>query len=168
MAENRKPAQNSGAFVGAALLIVIGGAALIANLGGNDYVYMSIPLALGVAFFIAYAVTRQYGFLVPAGILTGVGAGLLGATIANAGDAGPYAAIGGGLGFILIYAIDVAISRTAARWWPVVPGALMVVAGTTTAVNDQLVVRQLQIWAPAVLIALGLFILVAMARRRTQ
>jgi hypothetical protein len=42
------------------------------------------------------------------------------------------------------------------------------VAGTTTAVDDQLVFRQLQIWSPVVLIALGLFILVAMARHRTQ
>lgn len=168
MAENRKPAQNSGAYVGAALLIVIGGAALIGNLGGSDYVYLSIPLALGVAFFIAYAATRQYGFLVPAGILTGVGAGLLAATVANVADTGPYAAIGGGLGFILIYALDVAISRTATRWWPVVPGALMVVAGSTTAVNDQLVIRQLQIAAPVVLIALGVFILVSLARRRPQ
>jgi hypothetical protein len=168
MAENRKPAQSSGVYVGAALLIVIGGAALIANLGGSQYVYQSIPLALGVAFFIAYAATRQYGFLVPAGILTGVGAGVLAATIGNVGDAGPYATIGGGLGFILIYALDALTSRTATRWWPVVPGALMVVIGSTEASNQDLFVRQLAIWSPAILIAIGALILFSRMRQRVH
>lgn len=168
MAENRKPAQNSGAYVGAALLIVIGGAALIANLGGSTLVYETIPLALGVAFFVAYFATRQYGFLVPAGILSGVGAGLLVANLANVSDAGPFATIGGGLGFILIFAMDVLVSRTAARWWPVVPGALMVVVGTTSAADDQLIIRQLQVWSPVLLIAIGVLILVSRMRRGTQ
>ncbi|HZQ49140.1 MAG TPA: hypothetical protein VFB69_02420 [Candidatus Dormibacteraeota bacterium] len=168
MSENRRPAENSGAYVGAALLIVIGGAALIGNLGGSQYVYESVPLALGVAFFIAYAATRQYGFLVPAGILTGVGAGVLAGSIWNAGDGGPYAAIGGGLGFILIYALDVLTSRSATRWWPVVPGALMVVIGSTEASNQDVIVRQLAIWSPALLIAIGVFMLVARMRRRTS
>ena len=47
--------RNSGAYVGATLLIVIGLCALVANLWGSKYVYESIPLAIGVAFLVAYA-----------------------------------------------------------------------------------------------------------------
>lgn len=156
--------RNSGAFIGAMLLILVGAIALFANLVGGAYVYESIPLAIGMAFAVAFILTRQYGFLVPAGILTGVGTGLLASSLLNANGNGAYLVLAIGLGFLAIYAVDVLVNSTAIRWWPLIPGGLMLVVGTGIASESQGPVRQLQVWAPSVLIALGLLILVTRAR----
>jgi hypothetical protein len=163
----QKTRRDRGAYVGAALLILVGIAALIGNLGGGSYVYESIPFGLGLAFLVAYAMTRQYGFLVPGGILTGVGAGVLASSLLNVADGGAYVAIGGGAGFLLIFVVDGLVSKVATRWWPVIPGALMLVVGVQAATDNQELWRQVGLWSPALLILLGLLIIVARARRGT-
>lgn len=156
---------NSGAYVGAAFLIVIGLFALIANLGGPRIGEEAVPLVIGIAFMVAYGMTSRYGFLVPGGILTGVGGGIWLASLLGATDNGPYAVIGGGLGFLLIYALDILRSGRSARWWPVVPGVLMVLVGSGMAAGNQELVRQIGTWSPVLLIALGLWILFARSRQ---
>lgn len=163
-----KQARSSSSYVGAVLLIVIGLGVLVNNLGGQRFGGSFVPLAVGVAFLVAYAVDRKYGYLVPGGILTGVGAGMLTASLLNVSDQGALAAIGGGIGFLLIYAVDLITSGTAARWWPVIPGSLMVVAGASVASNNNDVIRQLGQWSPLLLIALGVWILVARSRTRSH
>jgi len=160
--------RNSGAYVAATLLIVIGLCALVANLWGSKYVYESIPLAIGVAFLVAYGLTRQYGFLVPGGILSGVGAGLLASSLINASDGGPYVVIGGGIGFLLIFCVDMLVTRNTMRWWPVIPGGLMVLVGAGTAGESQGLIRQFEVWSPILLIALGVLILVARLRQPSR
>lgn len=157
--------RNSGAYVGAAILIVIGVLALIANLGGPQITGDVIPLAIGLAFLVAYAFTRHYGYLVPGGIVTGVGAGLWVASAIGMSDKGPYTLIGGGLGFLLIYALDVARRGVAAHWWPILPGALMVVAGAGVAVQNEAWVQQIANWSPLLLILLGIWLIVARGRQ---
>jgi hypothetical protein len=159
MDTNQRQRRDSGAYVGAAILIVIGVCALAANLGGSKIGENAIPLAIGVAFMVAYALTRRYGFLVPGGILIGVGAGVLAAALTQTGDSGQYPVIGGGLGFLSIYIIDFAVSKHSERWWPVIPGGIMLVTGAATlAGNDQLM-NQLAKWSPVLLIALGVWLL---------
>jgi hypothetical protein len=157
--------RNSGAYVGAALLILIGLFALMANLGGPRIGEEAIPFAIGIAFMVAYAITLRYGYLVPGGILTGVGGGIWIASLLGVSDQGPYAVIGGGLGFLSIYVLDVARSGLAARWWPIVPGALMVLIGAGTAAQNQGWAQQVGTWAPVLLIALGLWIIIARGRQ---
>ncbi|HEY5034544.1 MAG TPA: hypothetical protein VIJ30_05430 [Candidatus Dormibacteraeota bacterium] len=165
MVTNPNQVRRSRSSVGPVLLIVIGIGALLSNLGGDVFGGGFVPFAVGVAFLVAYAATRKYGFLVPGGILTGIGAAILAATQLSATDTGAYAAIGGGIGFLLIYALDVVVSGTAARWWPVIPGGLMVVAGASMAGGNQELIRQLGLWSPVVLIVLGLVSLVARFRQ---
>lgn len=157
--------RRSRSYLGPVLLIVIGIGALVSNFGGDVFAGGFVPFAVGTAFLVAYAATRRYGFLVPGGILTGIGAALMAASQFSATDTGAYAAIGGGLGFLFIYAVDVVVSGTAARWWPVVPGGLMVVAGTGLASGNQELIRQFVLWSPVLLIVLGLLILVARFRQ---
>lgn len=164
MDSTQRDPRNPGAYIGATLLILIGVFALLANLAGGAYVYESIPLAMGVAFAVGYILTRHYGFLVPAGILTGVGAGVLASTSVGGADAGAYVVISIGLGFLAIYAFDVLVTGTAIRWWPLIPGGLMLLIGAGMA-NTAGFVHQLQIWAPALLIALGVLILISRARQ---
>jgi hypothetical protein len=168
MVTQNNKTRDSGAYVGAAILILIGIVALIGNLGGSQHVYEAIPLALGVAFAIAYVMTRQYGFLVPAGILSGVGAGLLLSSLLNLNDAGTLVVVGGGLGFLAIFAVDMLVANTSLRWWPLIPGGVMLVVGASTANDNQEFIRQLQVWSPLLLIGIGAVLLLAQARRRTQ
>lgn len=88
----------------------------------------AVPLFIGAGFMVAYAVTRQYGFLVPGGILTGLGAGIV-ADAATAGlDGAPV--LGLGLGFLLILVVDALVrGRAEGFWWPAIPGGILVVVG---------------------------------------
>lgn len=156
--------RGSGAYVGAAILIVIGTLALVGNLYGSQYTDQAIPLGIGLAFLVAYALTRQYGFLVPGGIVTGIGAGLFAATVAGASDNGPYVVLAGGLGFLAIFALDAVVTRSANRWWPVIPGGAMILSGSAMATQNEGLIRQIGTWSPLLLVLLGLWILIARAR----
>ncbi len=155
---------SSGAYVGAAILIVIGSLALIGNLYGSQYTDQAIPLGIGLAFLVAYALTRKYGFLVPGAILTGIGGGLFTASLAGTADNGPYVVLGGGFGFLLIFAIDAIVAGSANRWWPIIPGGAMILSGSAMATQNEGLLRQFGAWSPLLLVLLGLWILIARAR----
>src|SRR3972149_3746454 len=65
------------------VLIVLGGLFLLEQRvgggggGGGAVGGEAVVALIGIAFLIAYALTRQYGFLVPGGILTGLGIGII-------------------------------------------------------------------------------------------
>ncbi len=165
--DSTQPNRNSGALVGASILIVSGVIALIANLGGSEYVYRSIPLAIGAAFLVAYALTRQYGFLVPGGILSGIGAGTLMAAFNGGPDEGLYVVLALGLGFLLVFAVDMLVTRTMARWWPLIPGGVMLVVGVTAGESAGSL-WYAHIWLPVLLIAFGVLLLIARMREPSR
>lgn len=154
----------SGGYAGAAVLIVIGLIALAANLSGISNIGDAVPLGIGLVFLVAYAMTRHYGFLVPGGILTGIGSGLLAASLIGVSDNGTYVVLGGGLGFLLIYALDVLAARVTRRWWPLVPGTAMVLIAGGMATQNEGLMRQIGNWSPLVLVAIGIWLLVARSR----
>ncbi len=143
----------------AAILIVIGLMALAANLTGSTIGGDAIPFGIGVVFLVAYAMTRRYGFLVPGGIVTGVGAGILLASLLGISDNGVYVVLGGGLGFVLIYVVDFIVTRITARWWPLIPGTLMILVAGGMATNNAGLMRDFATWSPLVLILVGVWIL---------
>lgn len=144
----------------AVILIVVGvvGLAaqafdLTANLGGL------IVLVIGVLFLVAFAFTRTDGYLVPGGIMTGLGAGI----IASQGLAltdeqtGGAVVLGLGLGFVSIWVIG-AIARTDPNhWWPLVPGGILAVVGAVLLIGGQ-AVNLLDYWG-VVIVAIGLLVL---------
>jgi hypothetical protein len=161
----RQTPRASGGYVGAAILIVIGLVALVANLTGMNIGGESVVLVIGLAFIVAYVMTRHYGFMVPGGIMTGLGGGMLAASLAGAIDNGTYVVLGLGLGFMAIYAADLLVTQARARWWPVIPGgALLLVAGGLATQNEGLI-KQIGAWSPLVLVAIGVWWLLA-ARNR--
>ena len=162
---NPNQTRRSRSYVGPVVLIVIGLGALASNFAGERFAEAFVPLAIGAAFLVAYAATRRYGYLVPAGILGGIGSGILAASLVSVTDTGPYAAIGGGIGFLFIYVVDLAVTGAASRWWPVIPGALMVLSGASLASGNQELIRQLGLWSPVLLIVLGLVILLTRVRQ---
>jgi hypothetical protein len=123
----------------------------------------SLLLALGGgALLAAYFYTRRYGFLVPAGILLGLGfgrvAGGYGAPSHLAGSTGL------GLGFLAIYVID-RLYRGRSHWWPLVPGVILMLGGVRLFYGG--VARLLRDWSPLLVVALGIVLIVRSMRRRS-
>jgi hypothetical protein len=117
-----------------------------------------IVLVIGLVFAGAYAATRRYGLLIPAGILTGLGVGVL---LEDFGMTREPVVLGLGLGFLAIYVVDLLTrgSRDRARWWPLIPGAIFVViAAAGGAFGDEGARAVEQGW-PIVLIAIGAWLL---------
>ncbi len=123
-----------------------------------------IVLVIGLVFATAFAATRRYGLLIPAGILTGLGAGIL---LENFGVAGEPVVLGLGLGFLAIYGVDLLTDgrHRPGRWWPLIPGAILtVVAGASGAFGEEGARAIEQGW-PILLIAVGAWLLL---RRRVS
>ena len=139
------------------ILIVIG-----ATLFAIQWLHLDadiIVLVIGLVFAGAYAATRRYGLLIPAGIVTGLGAGIL---LEDFGVTREPVVLGLGLGFLAIYGVDLATSRSPqrARWWPLIPGAILIaVAGVGGAFGDEGGRTIQQAW-PVILIVIGAWLLV--------
>jgi hypothetical protein len=135
------------------LLIALGAFLLLVTqtgVGGE-----AVVLFIGVAFLVAYGVTREYGFLIPAGILTGLGIGI----VAAAQEApGQVVVLGLGLGFISITLVDHLVHGDRdAGWWPLVPGGILTAIGVLTLAAETAVARYV---LPVLLVAAGVALLV--------
>lgn len=140
-----------GVFLGIVQLTGVGGEAVVAVIGG--------------AFLIAYAATRQYGFLVPGGIMTGLGLGIIWETQVEAG--GGAVLIGLGLGFVSIYLIDALVRQSAALWWPIIPGGILAGIGILVETEREGLLDELELLWPVALIVLGGIVLFTQMRDRT-
>jgi hypothetical protein len=113
-----------------------------------------IVLVIGLVFAIAFAGTRRYALLIPAGILSGLGVGIL---LEDFNVQGEPVVLGLGLGFFAIYAADFLTTgaRAPGRWWPLVPGAVLtVIAGAESTFGAEGARLIEQGW-PILLIAAG-------------
>jgi hypothetical protein len=113
-----------------------------------------IVLVIGLVFAASFAMTRHYGLLIPAGILTGLGAGIL---LENAGVIGEPVVLGLGLGFLAIYAGDLITTgaRAPGRWWPLIPGAILTLIAAAESTFGPEGARLIQLGWPVLLIAVG-------------
>jgi hypothetical protein len=117
-----------------------------------------IVLVIGLVFATAFAGTRRYGLLIPAGILTGLGVGIL---LEDLGVQGEPVVLGLGLGFLAIYGADFLTTGAHApgRWWPLIPGAILtVIAGAESTFGAEGARVIQQAW-PILLIAAGAWFL---------
>ncbi len=87
----------------------------------SDYLSLFL-LLLGVFFIVIYLINKKYGFLIPGGILTGIGVGLF-----LEDKYPPYFLISFGLGFILIYILGLLYKKS--PLWPLIPGAIFLGMG---------------------------------------
>ena len=113
-----------------------------------------IVLVIGLVFAIAFAGTRRYGLLIPAGILSGLGLGIV---LEDSGVQGEPVALGLGLGFLAIYGADLLTSGASApgRWWPLIPGAILIVIAGAESTFGPEGARLIEQGWPIVLIAAG-------------
>ena len=145
-----------GGWLPGVILIAVGVtlfAVQLLNLDGDVVV-----LVIGLVFAIAFVATRRYGLLIPAGIMTGLGAGIL---LEDFGVMGEPVVLGLGLGFLAIYASDVLTSgaRAPGRWWPLIPGTILtIIAGAESTFGPDGARVIAQGW-PIILIAAGAWLL---------
>lgn len=118
-----------------------------------------ITLALiGSAFLVAHALTGQSGYLVPGGLMTGLGAGIDWPK-AWGHFQGSTVLMGLGLGLIFIRFA----SRRGEGDWALVPGVVLVLVGMLTGVGD--IMAFLSLWWPAVVAVAGVWVMVSGSRR---
>jgi len=118
-----------------------------------------IVLGVGLALLTAHLVTREYGLLVPGGILSGLGAGLVAsqqAALATTAGTG-LVLLGLGLGFLSIWIIGGLLRVTRHHWWPLIPGGILTTIGASMTAGVQ-GIRVDEFW-PLILVAVGLLVL---------
>jgi hypothetical protein len=119
-----------------------------------------VLLLAGGSFIATYFWTDIYGLLIPGGILSGLGLGILGEWCElSVRDPN---AIGLGIGFASIYVVE-RLYRRRAHWWPLIPGALLIVSGLGARFGD--VGHILWRWSPAVLVLIGVVLVYRAVRK---
>jgi hypothetical protein len=118
-----------------------------------------VVLLIGLGLLGAFAFTRQYGYLIPGGIMTGLGAGIVASDVLTLTDEGTGGVIvlGLGLGFLSIWVIGGLVRVVEHHWWPLIPGGILAVIGAALLVGGQ-AVGLLDYWY-VVVIALGVIVL---------
>ena len=154
----------------AVVLIVVGAVGLAAqvfdltaDMGGW------ITLLIGVFCLMAFAFRRQYVYLVPGGIMTGLGAGIVIAQSLAVADeqTGGVIVLGLGLGFLSIWVIGSITHVERHHWWPIIPGGILAVIGSALLIGGQ-AVSLLDYWGLAI-VGIGLIVLWrAWAETRTR
>ena len=146
-----------------AVLVVVG-VVLLAYRFSDTLAAGSAPLVIGLGFITWWAMSGNFGLLVPGGVLGGIGLGMVFDAAGTSGDGVP---LGLGLGFLAIYVLDAVRRREWSRWWPLVPGVVLVVVGlfSNTSAWDTLGGYG---W-PLILIVVGVVVLVVgLSRRGTR
>lgn len=117
----------------AALLIGLGVLLLVVQWAEVPMLSLLIPLLLGLIFFGFGLFRREVGFLIPGGILIGVGAGLILMTNTLAAEADSVKIgvmlLAFAAGWVLITLASLIIGQAA--WWPLIPGVIIAAVGLT-------------------------------------
>lgn len=139
-------------------LILVGLGAVLLLILTTDIGPEAIVAFIGLSFLIAYGVTRSYGFLVPGGILTGLGTGIV---LSALNWPGNLVVIGLGAGFLLIAIVDLTVgARSEGWWWPLIPGGILSVVGVATSTRVNFGAYAL----PVLLIGIGVLLLLTKSR----
>jgi len=150
MSENSPRRERDPRVIAGAILIVVG-LLLFTLQYVTGVAYSLIFLVAGGVFLIAYFNKRSYGLLIPACIMLGIGVGRLGEEAALPVD--DMSQLGLGIGFVSIYIID-RLYRGRADWWPLIPGAILVVNGAGSGYVD--IGRLISKGWPIILVIIGI------------
>ena len=123
-----------------------------------------VTMFIGLALLSVFVVTREYGFLVPGSILTGVGIGIVldSAASGEAESGVMMLALAGG--FLGIWVIGSIYRLSENHWWPLIPGGILTLIGMVQLTRTD-VAGALRLW-PVILIVLGAFLLAKAITRR--
>lgn len=153
------------------MLIAFGVVALLATLINSSILGLSILPTLGILFIVWALLARLPGLMIPGGILTGLGGGILLSDVAfgsAAGDVrGGIIVLGLGVGFLMILPLIWLISPER-HWWALIPGGILSLIGIALLVGGgALNVLNVagKLW-PVVPIIVGIYLIWRIVRKR--
>ena len=115
---------------------------------------------VGSVFLVAYLFSKNFGLLIPGGLLLGLGAGDV---LGRAFELQNPARIGLGAGFIAIFLIPL-IYEKRSHWWPLIPGSVLLV--TAFSIGEDLMDFLFSGGWPLVLVAIGAIIVLGSFKKR--
>jgi hypothetical protein len=137
-----------------------------------------IPLLVGLIFLAAFVPKREYGFLIPGCIISGVGVGVVLTGVVDDPWSGSVMLFSIAGGFIAIWVVSVLLrlgdedwprgaSRDAAQalWWPLIPGGILALIGVVV-LSEEGFESDLLRWWPLLIIGAGILVLVSALSRR--
>lgn len=155
--------QRNDQWIGGAVLIVIGVALLLGQL--VDDVGRFVLLGIGLTLLALWLATRNPGTLIGGGICTGLGVGILVASISTGNLAGAAVLLGLAGGFLGIGVIGHLVGVEETRWWPFIPGAILAIIGVVVFAGPDAAETLSLLW-PIGLVVLGVGLVIAALRTR--
>ncbi|MCZ7574143.1 MAG: hypothetical protein M5U01_36805 [Ardenticatenaceae bacterium] len=152
-------------WVGGGVLILLGLLFLLARFVPTLTPY--VVLLIGLGLFGLFLITQAYGALIPAGIVTGIGVGIVLAS-RSGGDAGGAAfMLSLGAGFLAIWVLGLLFRVPENHWWPLIPGSILILVGVAAlgSRTAQTLLESLSNWWPLILIILGGWLILRQLQR---
>jgi hypothetical protein len=163
--ETKPTHRRNGGLIAGIILILIGLAALLQTWFDLD---RYLVLLLGAAFLAWGSSVRRTGLLIPGGVLTGIGLGVLAnqyGWILPGADASGVFLVCFALGWVLITLFSALF--TFPQWWALIPGGIMAAVGIALiATHGNMRWQDLNLLYAALLIAGGLALVSSQIRRR--
>jgi F0F1-type ATP synthase assembly protein I len=164
----RRPDQR---LIAGVVLIVFGMLMLLATFTNSSILGLSILPILGVLFIVWGLLARLPGPMIPGGILTGLGLGILLSQYAFSSSTGEtqggIVLLGLGIGFLLIIPLAWIVSPVR-HWWALIPGGILTFIGIALLIGGPaLTVASIlgRLW-PIIPIAVGMFLIWRLLRKR--
>jgi hypothetical protein len=155
--------QRNDQWIGGAVLIVIGVALLLGQLVEDAGLF--ILLGIGLTLLAIWLATRNPGTLIGGAICTGLGLGVVVASVSSGNVAGAAVLFGLAGGFIGMGLVGHLLGVVEARWWPFIPGGILAIVGVVVYAGPEAADTFELLW-PLGLIALGAGLVVAALRTR--
>lgn len=163
-------------LVGGIILVVIGLIALVGqfvDLDGFPNLGLFIVPAIGVIFLLWGIISREAGSIIPGGIMSGIGLGIVLIAgpfeIASGENEGGIFMLSFALGWVLITVLT-AVFTEETHWWALIPGAIMGLIGGTVLVGGvfETILSLLGDLWPLALIVIGGWILIQAMRGKAS
>lgn len=153
-----------GEVVGGVVLTIIGLFMLAAF--AVPEVGLVTALAVGLVLLAAFVITREYGLGIAAGIVTGVGIGVLAVTRFTGEAAGSVMLLALAGGFAAAWLLGFFADPARRHPWPLIPAGILAVIGLALALGQAEMLAYLNVVGAAALIVAGAALMVGWYRRR--
>lgn len=152
-------------WVAGAVLIIVGLVFLAGRLAPGIEPF--IPLGIGLLLLATFLVTRSPAALIPGGIVSGVGAGILLSEAYPEPTGGALFLISLGMGFVLVAVLSMLMGLSERHTWALIPGGILLAIGLITYAGDQGrdLFALIGTWWPVALVAFGAWIILGAMRR---
>jgi hypothetical protein len=121
-------------------------------------------LAVGLTCLALFAGTREYGFAVPAGIVTGIGIGLALVGVVPEEWVAPTILMSLAIGFVGSWVLGLVAVPSTSHAWPFIPAGILALAALVVATGQPEAIVYVQLAVAAVFIGAGILVVARYVR----